>query len=50
MNTSCEQNGGMYVQKDRYLYPNITIPEEDMQPIGKYGRMEDRYLKQKQTA
>ena len=46
MNTIFEQNDGTYVQKDGYLYPNITIPEEDMQPIEKYGWMRKRYLKE----
>ena len=46
MNTIFEQIGGTYVKKDGYLYPNIVIPEEDMQPIGKYGRMRKRYLKE----
>ena len=46
MNTIFEQNGGTYVQKDGYLYPNIAIPKEDMRPIGKYGRMRKRYLKE----
>ncbi len=46
MNTIFEQIGGTYVQKDGYLYPNIAIPDEDMQPIGKYGRMRKRYLKE----
>ena len=46
MNTFFEQIGGTYAEKDGYLYPNIAIPEEDMQPIGKYGRMRKRYLKE----
>ena len=46
MNTIFEQIGGTYAEKDGYLYPNIAIPEEDMQPIGKYGRMRKRYLKE----
>ncbi len=46
MNTIFEQIGDTYVLKDGYLYPNIAIPEEDMQPIGKYGRMRKRYLKE----
>ncbi|MBR4332976.1 MAG: TnpV protein [Clostridia bacterium] len=46
MNTIFEQIGGTYAEKDGYLYPNIMIPEEDMQPIGKYGRMRKRYLKE----
>ena len=39
MNTIYEQIDGTYAEKDGYLYPNIVIPEKDMQPIGKYGRM-----------
>ena len=50
MNTIFEEQGGTYVQKDGYLYPNITIPEEDIQPIGKYGRMRKRYLKEHRPA
>ena len=46
MNTIFEQIGGTYAEKDGYLYPNISIPEKDMQPIGKYGRMRKRYLKE----
>ena len=46
MNTIFEQIGGTYAEKDGYLYPSITIPEENMQPIGKYGRMRKRYLKE----
>ena len=46
MNTIFEQIGGTYAEKDGYLYPNISIPEEDMQPIGKYGRIRKRYLKE----
>ena len=46
MNTIFDQIGGTYAEKEGYLYPNISIPEEDMQPIGKYGRMWKRYLKE----
>ena len=46
MNTIFDQIGGTYAEKDGYLYPNISIPEKDMQPIGKYGRMRKRYLKE----
>ena len=28
-----------------YLIPNLVLPEEEQQPIGKYGRMRKRYLK-----
>ena len=47
MNTICENSGGTYTQKNGYLYPNITMPEEDKTPIGKYGRMRKRYLEEK---
>ena len=29
-----------------YYLPNIGIPAEDMRPLGKYGRMRLRYLKE----
>ena len=31
-----------------YYLPNIGIPEADMQPLGKYGRMRLRYLRDHQ--
>ena len=46
MNTIFEQIGGTYAEKEGYLYPSIAIPEEDMQPIGKYGRIRLDYLKE----
>lgn len=30
----------------RLLPPNLTIEDQEMQPIGKYGRMRKRYLKE----
>jgi hypothetical protein len=33
-----------YSQCGDYLIPNLVLPEEE-QPIGKYGRMRKRYLK-----
>ena len=29
-----------------YYLPNIGIPAEDMRPLGKYGRMRMRYLRE----
>ena len=29
-----------------YFLPNIDIPAEDMRPLGKYGRMRLRYLRE----
>ena len=34
-----------YFQCGDYLIPNLVLPEEEQQPIGKYGRMRKRYLK-----
>ena len=41
-----EQNGGTYTQIGDVLLPNLTIEEDGQQPIGKYGRMRQRYLKE----
>ena len=41
-----EQNGGTYTQVGDVLIPNLTIGEDEQQPIGKYGRMRKRYLKE----
>ena len=41
-----EQLGGTYTQVGDYLLPNLTIDEAEQQPIGKYGRMRKRYLKE----
>ncbi len=34
-----------YSQCGDYLIPNLVLPEEEQQPIGKYGRMRKHYLK-----
>ena len=41
-----EQMGGTYTQVGDYLLPNLTIDESEHQPIGKYGRLRKRYLKE----
>ncbi len=41
-----EQNGGTYTQIGDILLPNLTIGEAEQSPIGKYGRMRKRYLKE----
>ena len=41
-----EQCGGTYTQVGDYLLPNLIIDETEQQPIGKYGRMRKRYLKE----
>ena len=35
-----------YTQIGDYLYPNITLGEDDKLPIGKYGRMRKEYLRE----
>ena len=44
--TFYEQNGGTYTQVGDVLLPNLAIGEDGQQPIGKYGRMRMRYLKE----
>ena len=41
-----ELNGGTYTQVGDVLLPNLSIGEEEQRPIGKYGRMRKRYLKE----
>ena len=41
-----EQCCGTYTQVGDYLLPDLIIDETEQQPIGKYGRMRKRYLKE----
>ena len=41
-----EQCGGTYTQVGDYLLPDLIIDETEQRPIGKYGRMRKRYLKE----
>lgn len=41
-----EQNGGTYTQVGDVLLPDLCIEEAEQRPIGKYGRMRKRYLKE----
>jgi len=41
-----EQMGGTYTQVRDYLIPDLVISEADQSPLGKYGRMRKRYLKE----
>ena len=38
-----------YRRCGNYDIPNISIPEEDMCPLGKYGRMRLRYLREQRA-
>ena len=40
-----EQNGGTYTRVGDVLLPDLTLEETESKPIGKYGRMRKRYLK-----
>lgn len=44
--TFYEQLGGTYTQVGDYLLPDLLIGQSELQPIGKYGRMRKRYLKE----
>ena len=44
-----EQSDGTYTQFGDVLIPNLTIGEDRQQPIGKYGRMRKRYLKEQHS-
>lgn len=41
-----EQNGGTYTQVGDVLLPDLIIENAEQRPIGKYGRMRKRYLKE----
>ena len=41
-----ELNGGTYTRVGDVLLPNLVIGETENKPIGKYGRMRKRYLKE----
>ena len=41
-----EKLGGSYTKVGDYLLPSLRIDESEQQPIGKYGRMRKRYLKE----
>ena len=39
-----------YFKCGDYLIPDLVLSEEEQQPIGKYGRMRKRYLKERHPA
>ena len=41
-----ERCGGTYTQVGDVLLPDLTIGETENKPLGKYGRMRKRYLKE----
>jgi hypothetical protein len=44
MKSIFEEMGGTYSDISGYLIPNLAMPE--LPPLGKYGRMRKRYLKE----
>jgi len=36
-----------YTRQGDYLLPNLTLPEQDNQPIGLWGQQRLRYIKKK---
>ena len=41
-----EKLGGSYTKVGDYLLPNLIIDETEQRPLGKYGRLRKRYLKE----
>ena len=41
-----EQNSGTYTHFGNVLLPNLVLDEVEQRPIGKYGRLRKRYLKE----
>ena len=46
MKSAFESMGGTYRQCGDFLIPEISLPDTPRNPIGKYGRMRHRYLKE----
>ena len=39
-----------YTEKDGLLYPDLMLPEQSCEAIGRFGRMRRRYLKEQRKA
>ena len=46
MKSAFEALGGTYRQYGDFFIPEISLPDTPRNPIGKYGRMRQRYLKE----
>lgn len=46
MKTIFEELGGTYIPCGDYLIPDLHLPEGSVQPIGNYGRLRMKYLKE----
>jgi len=40
------ENGIEYVRNGDYYIPNLTVPDDKVYNIGKYGRMHERFIKE----
>ena len=50
MKSLYERMGGTYRQEGDYFVPNLILPDIGAYPLGKYGRMRRRYLKEHRPA
>ncbi|MBR5948793.1 MAG: TnpV protein [Clostridia bacterium] len=50
MNKTNESFTITYTEKDGLLYPDIVLPEQSDDDIGRFGRMRRRYLKEHRKA
>ena len=50
MKSLYERMGGTYRQEGDYCVPNFALPDTGAYPLGKYGRMRRRYLKEHRPA
>ena len=50
MKSLYERMGGTYRQEGDYFVPNLALPDTGAYPLGKYGRMRRRYLKEHRPA
>ena len=50
MKSLYERQGGTYHWEGDYLIPDITLPNEDEQPVGIWGQRHGRWLKQEHRA
>lgn len=46
MQSIFERMGGTYRPEGDYFVPNLALPDTSGHPLGKYGRMRRRYLKE----
>ena len=48
--TKITENDIHYTLHGDYYFPNITVPESDRKPIGRYGRMQLRFLQEHRSS